>query len=141
MGELRWTARVCNQMRANGAIVQANVGDARSGKGWPDRTIVSHVIGAVVFLEFKDDETEVSAIQAYTIRQINQRAPGSAFIVRWPGSILYLYFDELGGWKFKEFTFDGRGDNLLVKLAIARADRLANKVMERVANGDDNKTD
>lgn len=100
MTESEWTrAVVMPALKSCNCMVFAVVGgaaqrsDSREERapvvmqqpGWPDR-YVHHKYWAG-WLEIKGEKTRVTDLQAKVMRELNNRRPGSAFVLRLPGLI------------------------------------------------------
>lgn len=85
MKESEWTRIICGQLKAMNAIVFAVVGGTMQEPGIPDRYICHTKWQG--WLEFKGGKTKVAAKQRIWIRRHNERRPGSAFVVRYPGYV------------------------------------------------------
>lgn len=85
MKESAWTAKVCRELEMMNAVILPIVAQTKMPPGWPDRYI--HHRYWQGFVEFKGETTVLAKHQEQRIGQLNERAPGSAFIARLlPGS-------------------------------------------------------
>ena len=79
-GELKFTRKICDEMREAGAFIFPIVGSKRQQPGMPDRHVTSrHWTG---YLEFKGVATPTKAHQIAQMRKINNACPFSAFLIR-----------------------------------------------------------
>lgn len=91
-GEIAYTKLMCNELELINAIVIPYSASMRNRPGTPDRIIVhAYWMG---FLEFKGEKTPIKKNQELTIKEMNKRQPGCAFIVRKPGVVE----DHIGNW-------------------------------------------
>jgi len=122
VSECEWTRGICNELTRCGAKVFTNqksyvVGGARGTKlaqpsqsGWPDRW-VAHVCWTG-WLEFKGLKTKLEPLQAKTIREIEERWPGGAYVCRQHPDGL-----TLSGWDERPLLVtQGTAEHLLLAL-------------------------
>lgn len=106
------TRAFCEELKRMNAVVFAIVGHKMQEAGWPDRYI--HHRRWRGFVEFKKG-TEVSAKQRVVIKRLNERHPGSALIVRWPG-----FIEDVDGNVLAEF--DGTAKDFFEALRLLEID-------------------
>lgn len=82
--ESPWTKRVCDELRKCNALVFSLIAQRAGEAGWPDRYVCHKLWSG--WLEFKGNATKLKRKQAFVIRELNVRQPGSAFIIRKDGS-------------------------------------------------------
>ena len=104
VNEITWTQKLTKQMRDVGALVVPYVGNTRQINGFPDRIIISSIIGAIVLVEFKGLTTKVTHMQANFHVTANRQAPGCCFLVRAPDIVTLVS---------QGARFDGTGLGLL----------------------------
>lgn len=85
MKEIRFTKNVCNDLRHHGAFVFAIVGGGMQTPGLPDRYVHHHLWCG--FLEFKGDDTILRPLQVHTLKSLNEKRPGTAYVIRAPNRI------------------------------------------------------
>jgi len=85
MKECAWTRKMCRELERCNAVVFACVAHKMQAPGWPDRWVCHRRWRG--WLEFKGDNTRLTALQRKRIRDLNDRQPGSAFVVRHPNRI------------------------------------------------------
>jgi hypothetical protein len=96
MGEIAWTRRICNEMKACNALVFACVGGPMQEPGWPDR-YVHHTYWSG-WLEFKGVRTTVKLKQKIILRKLGR----CGYVARQPNRIetadgkLVALFDGTG---------------------------------------------
>lgn len=91
--ECEHTRKLVKELKCINALVFAVVGGNMQAPGWPDRYVHhKHWQG---WLEMKD-KAAVSSLQAQRIKELNARAPGSAFVIRFPNLIEDENGNELG---------------------------------------------
>jgi hypothetical protein len=85
MKESAWTKQICTEIEVAGGWVIPYVASRQNRAGTPDRQITHRLWAG--WLEFKGLKTPVKPLQVHTLQQLNARAAGSAFVVRFPGII------------------------------------------------------
>lgn len=85
MGEIVYTKRICAELRAINAMVVPYSASMRNQAGFVDRIVIHRYWSG--FLEFKGLNTTIKKHQEITIKQINDRQPATAFVIREPGLI------------------------------------------------------
>lgn len=82
------TRALCRALEKCGALTFAVVGSTMQRAGWPDRWILHR--DWTGWLEFKAHDGSVSAVQRTTLAGMNDRRPGTAYVVRFgpPGKPL-----------------------------------------------------
>lgn len=78
--ECAWTRSICQKLEAHGCKVRSIVASRMQQPGWPDRWVTHRLWHG--HLEFKGEDTVLTALQRIVIRDINLRQPGTAFVVR-----------------------------------------------------------
>lgn len=85
MSEIPYTHEVYKKLELLNAIVIPYVASMRNKPGVPDRIIVHKYWSG--FLEFKGVRTPIKKNQELTIKELNKRDPGCAFVIRERGLI------------------------------------------------------
>lgn len=108
MRESEFKRRVLDGVtRCNGMVFHI-VASMMQEPGWPDEYIQHRYWRG--FLEFKGKNTRLSAKQKIIIRELNERCPGSAYVVRYPDRIENEKGELI-------VNFDGSGQDLVQKLS------------------------
>lgn len=81
--EAKLTKDLMKHLKQHGAftIVLAG-GSAFQPRGLPDRVVCHKILTRPVFLEFKINNNMLTEIQKFTIQEINEHCPKTAFVVR-----------------------------------------------------------
>lgn len=78
--EIKFTKTLCDGIVACNGVVIPYTASMRSRPGVPDRHIIHRYWWG--WLEMKDDDGRLSQLQRSIIKQMNDRQPGSAFVIR-----------------------------------------------------------
>lgn len=105
--ETKLTRELCRALEKLGALTLSLTASRYQQPGWPDRWVCHRAFTG--WLEFKGPDTQVTPLQLERMRQINERSPGSAFVVRFPDRVEYLGNVMSDSW-------DGTASGLLAQL-------------------------
>lgn len=108
--EIQFTHRICDEMRACGAVVGTIVGSGAASSN-PDRFVVFKEL--TIFIEFKGLTTPLRTNQAIMIKRMLHQDSKSVVIVREPNRLQTLYQNSM---LVDIGEFDRTGKGLLQQL-------------------------
>jgi hypothetical protein len=73
--------------------------------GLPDRILIHRYLPRPAFLEMKNDDNKLSAKQYYMHKEINDRCPHTAFVVRFKNEIISIEYQDTTLVLCTELTF------------------------------------